>query len=79
MPKFSVQYRVSGTMTDIIEAESKEAAEKIANDACDADGWEPCFDSCEVDDIYIQEMRRVFRDGKPIWTTYVRDTDTLAA
>lgn len=76
MPKFSVRYSIVGTMTDIIEADSQDDAERIAHDTVEMDGWEPCLDDVEVDDIYIQEMHRVVRDGKPCWTTYVRETDT---
>lgn len=78
MPKFSVQYRVSGSMTDIIEAESKEAAEAIAQANCEDDGWEPDLDTVDDVDFYVQEMHRVVRDGKTMHTTYVRATDVLA-
>jgi hypothetical protein len=75
MPKFSVQYRVNGTMTDIIEADTIEEAQTMAHDRVEAEDWEPDLEEFDVDDVYVQEMHRVVRDGKPIFTTYVRTTD----
>jgi hypothetical protein len=75
MGKFSVQYHIIGTMTEIIEADTLEEAKKIAHDKASSDAWDPDPDEIDVDDIYVQEMHRVIRDGKPLWTTYVRATD----
>jgi len=79
MATFSVTYTVHGTMTDIIEAASKEDAEAIADANCNEDGWEPDLDT--IDDAYfsVSQMHSVIRDGKKIKTTYVRATDERVA
>lgn len=76
MARFIIEYRISGTYTETVEAESKEAAEKMANANCENEDWVPDLDSIDDVNFYTQEMHRVVRDGKPVWTTYVRATDT---
>lgn len=78
MPKFLIEYRITGRRTDYIEADSKEHAEEIADAMIEDDTKEEHFlDLEEADDIdySISEMFSVIRDGQRISTTYVRATD----
>jgi hypothetical protein len=75
MAKFIIEYRVRGMVTETVEADSKEAAEAIAQTNVEDEGWEPELDSIDDADFSVQIMHRVERDGKPVWTTYVRKTD----
>lgn len=75
MPKFMVDYTFHARSTDFIEASSKEEAEERISAKVNADDFD--LDADEIDDVdfTIHEMHPVTRDGKEIWTTYVRDND----
>ena len=75
MPKFMVSYTFQGRSSRSIEAETLEAAEAAIEAEVDRDDFE--IDADEIDDIdfNIQEMHQVTRDGREIWTTYVRPGD----
>lgn len=75
MPKFMVEYTFQGQTTDFIEASSKEEAEAIIGEKIEAEDFE--LDADEIDDVEftVREMHPVTRDGKEIWTSYVREGD----
>lgn len=82
MPRFLVTYRVTGRITDYIEADSKEHAEELVLAKASSDEHEEAFlDLEEANDIDwdISQMHKVVRDGNVIHTTYVRETDELVA
>lgn len=77
MARFSVTYNVRGSMTETFEAGSLEAAKKMAAETADDEDYE--FDLDTIDDVNfsVHELHPVIRDGKKIWTSYVRKTDTI--
>ena len=78
MPKFLVEYAIRGTYTEMIEADSQEAAEAIADANAENDDWFPDLD--EISDVHshVQKLVRVRRkDGTVSLVTYVRDTDEV--
>ncbi len=75
MPKFHVSYRFRARCEDIVDAESQQALEdQIEAELCKDDFY---LEADEVDDVdyTISEMHPVTRDGKEIWTTYIKPTD----
>jgi hypothetical protein len=75
MAKFTVDYTFQGRATDIIEASSKEEAEERISAKVDADDFELNADEIDGVDFTIQEMHPVTRNGKEVWSTYVREGD----
>lgn len=78
MQRFSVRYSVSGTITDIIEAENLDEANAIAESRADSNEFGTELDEVDDIDIYVQQLHKVIRDGRAILTTYVKPTDQLA-
>lgn len=76
MHKFMVDYRFHGRTSRFVEFPSIEEAEA----AIEAEAYSDNFDieADEIDDVdfTVREMFPVTREGKEIWTTYVRETDT---
>lgn len=82
MPRFLVEYRVSGTITNFIDAETEEEADAkaYAFSGGDDDFSEAMGEIDEVTDVdySVRQMSRVRReDGSIAYTTYVRKTDTV--
>lgn len=75
MAKFMVNYTFSGRGCETIEAESLEAAEASVEAKINRDGYEPDADELEVVDVSVSELHPVTRDGREIWTTYVKPDD----
>ncbi len=75
MPKFAVNYTFHGRSSTFVEAESLDAAKAKINADIERDDFE--LDADEIDDVDydINEMHPVTRNGREIWTTYVRDGD----
>lgn len=75
MPRFVIDYTFRGRAMDIIEASSKEEAEAIINAKVNRDDFD--IDADEIDDVdfRVTEMHPVTRDGKEVWTTYVKPSD----
>ncbi|SFB52576.1 hypothetical protein SAMN03159496_04666 [Rhizobium sp. NFR07] len=75
MAKFLIDYRFQGRSTEVVEAPSKEDAEAMIEAKVDKDDFH--IDAEEIDDVdySVAEMHPVTRDGKEIWTTYVRSGD----
>jgi hypothetical protein len=75
MAKFMVDYTFQGRSSRTIEAESKEAAEAFIEAEVNRDDFE--IDAESFDDVRfdVQEMHPITRDGKELWTTYVRKGD----
>lgn len=76
MPRFFVNYQIQGTATDVIEAATKEEAESIVEARVDSDSFEPDLEIIDDVNWRISELHSVIRDGKPLNTTYVLDSDT---
>lgn len=82
MPRFLVEYRVTGTITHFVNAETQEEAEKkaYAYSGGDTDYSDAMCEIEEVTDLdySVREMFRVRREeGGIAYTTYVRPTDTV--
>lgn len=75
MAKFMVNYTFHGRGTEIIEAESMGAAEDMIEQKTNSEAYEPDADELEIVSADISEMHPVTRDGKEIWTTYIKSTD----
>lgn len=75
MPRFSVNYTFKGRANAIIEAESLEDAKAQIEAEIEKDDFD--LDADEIDDVdfYVSELHPVTRDGREIWTTYLRETD----
>jgi len=77
MARYMVTYYVRGTVTDVIDADSKEAAEAQAEDRADGDEWD--FDNGTDVDFEVRELHRVIRNGDVVWVNYIRPRDVLAS
>lgn len=75
MPKFYIDYTFSARASAIRYADSKEALEAILESEVNDDGFELDPDEIDYIDFRVTEMHPVTRDGKEIWTTYVKQTD----
>lgn len=75
MPKFVVNYFVSGTAQKTVEAESKQALEARISEEVERDDFEIDVDDFDDVDFTIQEMHPVTRDGREMWTTRVVEGD----
>ncbi|MGF0520609.1 hypothetical protein ACQEDT_03780 [Agrobacterium pusense] len=75
MAKFMVQYTFSGRGCETVEANTQEAAEALVEAKINRDDYEPDADELEVVDVSLSELHPVIRDGKEIWTTYVKMGD----
>lgn len=75
MKRFFVSYTVRGAAEEVVYAATKEEAEKEIYGRLDADDFSIDLDEIHDIDFGIHEMHHVERDGKRMWTTYVRPTD----
>lgn len=75
MANFAVTYRVRGSASDIVEAETLDAAKAIIDARVNAYDFEVDLDSVDDVDFSVSEMHAITRDGKHMWSTYVRPTD----
>lgn len=75
MARFCVDYTFHGRTTETIEAASLEEAQAQIEAKVEDDNFDPGTD--EIDDVSfnIQEMHPITRDGRELWTTYVRTGD----
>ncbi|MBB5664776.1 hypothetical protein GGE68_002973 [Rhizobium leguminosarum] len=75
MAKFMVDYTFQGRSSCTIEAESLDAAKAKIEAEVNKDDFE--IDADEIDDVRfdIQEMHPITRDGRELWTTYIRKDD----
>lgn len=75
MPKFAVNYTFHGRSSTFVEAESLDAAKAKIDADIERDDFE--LDADEIDDVDydINEMHPVTRDGREIWTSYIRSDD----
>lgn len=76
MAKFSVDYTFHGRTSRTIEADSLEAANALIDAEVNQDDFEIDADQIDDVDFSIQEMHPITRDGRELWTTYVRTGDT---
>lgn len=76
MPRFLISYTFQGSGSEIIEAESLEAAESEIESRLDDETFEPPADDYDDIGFTAVEMHPVTRDGREIWTNYVRASDT---
>ncbi|POO54361.1 hypothetical protein CPJ18_02365 [Agrobacterium rosae] len=75
MAKFMVNYTFSGRGCETVEADTQEAAEALVEAKINRDDYEPDADELEVVDVSLSELHPVTRDGKEIWTTYIKASD----
>jgi len=75
MAKFMVNYTFSGRGCGTVEADTQEAAEALVEAKINRDDYEPDADELEIVDFSVSELHPVTRDGKEIWTTYVKTSD----
>lgn len=75
MARFSVGYTFHGRTTETVEAESLESAKAAIEAKLDDDDF--MIDADEIDDVefHVQQMHPITRDGREIWTTYVKSGD----
>lgn len=75
MARFMVSYTFHGRASETIEAETLEAAQGIVEAKVNKDDFD--LDADEIDDVdfRVAEMHPVTRDGREIWTTYMRSDD----
>lgn len=75
MAKFHVSYSFHGRTERTIEAESKEALEAKIEAEIEREDFEIDADEIDSIDYHVTEMHPVVRDGREVWTTYIRATD----
>lgn len=75
MQRFSVNYTFHGRATDIIEAESLDAARAAIEEKLDDENFHIEADDIDDVDYQVQQMHPVTRDGREIWTTYIMGHD----
>lgn len=75
MAKFSVNYRFQARACDIIEAESYDEAKAMIEDRLEDDDF--TLEPDDIDDVNfdVQQLHPVTRDGREIWTTYIKTSD----
>jgi hypothetical protein len=75
MAKFTVNYNFHGRASRTFEAESMEAAKAAIEAEVNRDDFE--IEADDIDDINfsIAEMHPITRDGREMWTTFVRSGD----
>lgn len=75
MARFYVTYRFHATAGRDIEAKSLEAAEAMVEAEVNRDDFE--LEADDIDDVNfeVQQMHPVTRDGRELWSTYVRKDD----
>ena len=69
--RFSVGYTFHGRASEIIEAESLEAAKAAIEAKVETDDFEIEPDEIDDVDFHVQQMHPVTRDGRELWTTFV--------
>lgn len=77
MPKFFVNYTFHASASDLIDADSEEEARRIIEARVEDDAFDLDAETIDDVDFTITEMKPITRDGRKIWSGYVRDTDTL--
>jgi hypothetical protein len=75
MAKFMVEYTFQGRASQTIEAASLEEAEARIEAEVDKDDFDIEADDIDDVDFTINEMHPVTRDGREVWTTYIKATD----
>lgn len=75
MAKFMVNYTFSGRGCETVDADTRDAAEALVEAKINSDDYEPDADELEVVDVSLSELHPVTRDGKEIWTTYIKQDD----
>lgn len=75
MAKFMVNYTFHGRASRTIEAETMEEAEATVDEDVNRDDFDIDADSIDDVNFEIQEMHPITRDGRELWTTYVRNGD----
>jgi len=75
MARFLVSYTFQGRSSEIVEAETQEDADEKINQKIEAEDF--FIDADEIDDVdfTLYRMHPVVRDGKEIWTTYLKPSD----
>lgn len=71
MGKFSVSYTFHARASEIVEAESLEAAKAAIEVKVEADDFDIEPDAIDDVDFHVQQMHPVTRDGRELWTTFV--------
>ncbi|MDH0125450.1 hypothetical protein N7376_15690 [Brucella intermedia GD04153] len=75
MARFIINYTFHGRSSKTIEASSKEEAEELTWAEVERDDFEIDADEIDYVDFTVSELHPVTRDGREIWTNYVRDSD----
>jgi hypothetical protein len=75
MPKFMIDFTFHGRSSRSIDAESLEAAKAMVEEDVNKDDFEIEPDEIDHVDFSVREMHPVTRDGRELWTTYVRPGD----
>ncbi|NZD50510.1 hypothetical protein [Rhizobium leguminosarum] len=75
MGKFNVDYTFHGRASRTIEADSLEDAKAKIDEEVNRDDFEIEPDDIDDIDFRVTEMHPVTRDGRELWTTYVRAGD----
>ncbi|OAM78195.1 hypothetical protein [Devosia elaeis] len=75
MAKFCISYTVRGRATETVEADDEATARAAIEARVEADDFELDLDEIDDVDFTINEMHPVTRDGREVWTTYIRTGD----
>ena len=75
MAKFSVSYTVHGRATETVEAVDEATARATIEARIEADDFDIDLDDIDDVDFTINEMHPVTREGREVWTTYIRVGD----
>jgi len=75
MAKFSVGYTFHGRSSETIEAGSLDEAKALIETKVNRDDFEIEPDEIDDVDFHVQEMHPITRDGRELWTTFLRAGD----
>ena len=75
MAKFSVSYTFHGRASDTIEANDLDHAKALIGLKVESDDFEIGAEEIDDVDFTVQEMHPITRDGRELWTTYIRAGD----
>jgi hypothetical protein len=75
MARFIVNYAFRGHASDLIVADSKEAAEAQVEKAVNSDDFDIDNDEIHDVDFTVTQLHPVTRGGREMWTTFVLATD----
>lgn len=75
MARFMVEYSFRARAIETVEAETIEDAEAIIEAKVCRDDFDPEVDELDDIDFTVNQMHPITRDGRELWTTYIRTGD----